>query len=408
MVNRRFTPYIIAICIIAFVSGGYLVLTIYHNHVEFEAFIQESEALNLSLNAGDKHRSSSVGNLPSTNRHTGIGHSPVHTSIESFGKRDIWQMPTNGDQLIETIPLSREDMVMQQVQTPDGKIHEVEVLRGWEYQDGDAISRSELDPYAPVVSGIIDAVEVPVGVDPFDYAKQAEKIFRARTLGISVAELEKRIANGEDAALRLKEDKLNIARVYGISMQEVEHKLAAGEFYIPSPNEEIPPTQKPAMSDKPPVRVRFLPDESETGQPPMPKWARDYSVLLSVGQHERIDSLRNGPAAPVSDAVPVVESDSDGASKENPSLRSDMPREPSDLSQGVKPAPQDRADLQKQFAPEGIEVELEGSVPPDSLEGMLSLPDPEDIVKGIKPKLTPNTDETLSPTPQKRNSRKSR
>ena len=388
MLNHRFTPYIVVVGLMLLLVAYFMGYQQYQKEVTFERFISDAEAFNRSV--VDEDRSEFVENVLSTDRQTGSGHLPAHILVESFSKDNIGQKPVKSGQLIETIPLSQDDMVMQQVRTPDGEIHEVEVLRGWEYQDDNVISRSELNPYEPVSLGIIGVVEVPPGVDPYEYSEQADKIFQARTLGISVEELEQRIAAGEGEALKEEADRLLLSRGLGISMEEVERLTAEGRLYNPGPGEEIPPTQKPAMSDKPIVDVRLLSEGRDAMHGQMPKWAQDYGALLSVGREKGIDSIRDDTAAP-SGSSSVQGVDADRGFNETRPIQAAAPRPPSDISSLIASSKPPRSEFgvesPKPSAPlsaEQIESQLKQQLSPEQFGKAQQLIDRYGTEEGLR------------------------
>ena len=152
---------------------------------------------------------------------------------------------------------------------------------------------------------------------------------------------------------------------YDISMAEVETQIAAGE--LPQPLSEsdkrmVDETEKkmeryrmlakrtPKRSDKPPVKVSFLPDEGEDTRP---GWRRKLERNAQHGSGEAVDSGEYSGEDIASERR--RSEDANGAS-----VPSDVPPSPSDLPDMVEstPSPQSVADLEKQLTPEGIEAEL--------------------------------------------------
>ena len=219
-----------------------------------------------------------------------------------------------------------------------------------QYEEGDAILRSELDPL------ILEALEQdqrPARVevagepipdeyyaieDPYERHKFIKKVMFSKQLKISMAELEAKIAKGEiDVSLSAREKEsvdTNEARK--------ERRRILKSF------------AKPVPSDKPPVKVRLLAD---TAQDALPGWIRKMECNSQLGN----DEIGSGAAHSATDRVDERAGHDDvrGAP-----VRSDLPHFPADLSRVVEPVPQDIADLQKRLTPEGVEAKLEQSVSP--------------------------------------------
>ena len=225
--------------------------------------------------------------------------------------------------------------VIQRVVTPDGKLHQVIVPRDAQYAEGDAISRSELDP--PILGEaaryqkswwarnklIIEGVdyyppeEYYSMADPYEREEYFNKFTWSIEHGISMAEVEKKVAQGE-LDFSLSED----------AKKHVDQRLAIVER-----SKMLAPGAPPPLSDKPPVKVSFLPDEGEFA---LPGWMRKQELqALNVGRSIRRQMggrtariLADGGEA----SGAIFDEGSLNGDASGASVRSDNPLSPSDLS----------------------------------------------------------------------------
>ena len=132
-----------------------------------------------------------------------------------------------------------------------------------------------------------------------------------------------------------------------LSLSETEKEMIDLQQAILERNRPFSPGSAP-LSDKPPVKVSFLPDGDD-----MPGWKRKYnprtgsSEVVSNGDYSATDPFSEGS----------INADASGAP-----VRSDSPPSPSDLPDMVEstPSPPSVEHLEKQLTPQGIEAELEG------------------------------------------------
>ena len=360
MLKSRFIPYIVGGCIIAFLSVSYVGYRTYQNHVEFKAFMSNGHPFNRSIEGGHVHSSNDHTHggeglpVPLNSNQTGeagqagSGHEHGHHLTPS----GEYVYEINGIPLYSDTPMSQEAIeqrewvrtgkmtpaveeqlrlteimreqykldVIQRVVTPDGTLHQVIVPRDAQYVEGDAISRSELDP--PILEDqkswwagtklIIEGVdyyppeEYYSIADPHEREEYFNKFTWAIGYGISMAEVEKKVAQGELDFSLSEEAKKHVDRQ--LAMVERSEMLALGA--------------PPPLSDKPPVKVSFLPDE---GVFALPGWIRkEESQSLNVGRSILADG---GEASGAIFDEGSLNGDASGAS-----VRSDNPLSPSDLS----------------------------------------------------------------------------
>ena len=181
MLNRRFSPYVIGVSIIALLSVTYFGYRAYRNHVEFKAFISKTEAFNRSLAGQSVHSSEAApevsagqsesalapqaGGVDSEHKHHlhpaegkyvyKIAGFSIHTE-EEMSQSDLeveeWFITGKKTPAVEAylkthqkeVRLDRHQ-IMQRVIGPDGTMYKVIVPIGQEYDEGDAILRSELE-----------------------------------------------------------------------------------------------------------------------------------------------------------------------------------------------------------------------------------------------------------------------
>ena len=100
-----------------------------------------------------------------------------------------------------------DDQVAQRVVTPDGQIHTVWVHQDYQYEEGDKIFQSQLQPPEEELlehaSIIIDDVEYDLPEeyysieDPYEREVYSKKFWWSVENGVSMAEVEKKIGKGE-------------------------------------------------------------------------------------------------------------------------------------------------------------------------------------------------------------------
>jgi hypothetical protein len=369
MLKSRFIPYIVGGCIVAFLSVSYVGYRTYQNHVEFKAFVSNAHPFNRSIEGGHVHSSNDHTHggeglpVPLNSNQTGeagqagSGHEHGHHLTPS----GEYVYEINGIPLYSDTPMSQEEIavmewvetgkmtpaveeqlrlteimreqfkldVIQRVVTPDGTLHQVIVPRDAQYAEGDAISRSELDP--PILEDqkswwagtklIIEGVdyyppeEYYSIADPYEREEYFNKFTWAIGYGISMAEVEKKVAQGE-LDFSLSED----------ARKHVDQSLAIVER-----SKMLGPGAPPPLSDKPPVKVSFLPDEGEFA---LPGWMRKQELqALNVGRSIRRQMggrtariLADGGEA----SGAIFDEGSLNGDASGASVRSDNPLSPSD------------------------------------------------------------------------------
>ncbi len=409
MFKRRFISYIIGGGIVTFLSVSYVGYRAYRNHVEFKGFMSNTQIFNRSVKGQQEHSSHDhtyhgeglpVASTPNQMKEAGwgeTGHGPEHHLISSGeygyeinGVPLYSNMPLNQEQLelrewIQTGKMtpavgeqfaSREELrtyVQQTVVTADGKLHTVIVPRDSQYEEGDAILQSELG--SPMVLTetqnpkrdarlIIDKVEYTFPdeyytiEDPYEREEYANKFSWSIKNGVSMGEVEKKIVQGE-LDFSLSED----AKKY-----VDEHEAMMERYKMLDPI-------APSLSDKPPVKVSFLPDKGENT---LPGWMRKEAGDRPSGSGE----TESGGAPPAADSVSEKGSNEDVSGAP---IRSDVPLSPSDQPDMLKPIfPQSVVDIEKQLTPEGIESELSEGLSPDRFDKMQQFIDQYGREEGLR------------------------
>lgn len=340
MFKRRFITYIIGGSIVAFLSVSYVGYRAYQNHVEFQAFMSNAQAFNRSVKGQQEHSSHDHTHhgegLPVTSKPDQIGeagwgeagHGPEHhlTSSGEYGYE------INGVPLYSSMPLSQEQLklrewiqtgkmtpaveeqfavreelltyVQQSVVTADGKLHTVIVPRDSQYEEGDAILQSELgspmvleDTQNPKRDArlIVDKVEYTFPdeyytiEDPYEREEYTNKFSWSIENSVSMDEVEKKVAKGE-LDFSLSED----------AKRHVDEHEAMMERY------KMLSFEPPPLSDKPPVKVAFLPDKGEDA---LPGWMRKEAgnrpsgsgEAAAGGAYSEIDTVSEGSIPPDTD-----------------------------------------------------------------------------------------------------------
>ena len=407
MFNRRFVSYLVVVGVIVLVSVCYIGYREYQKHVAFERFISAIQAFNSSVEHTETDRHL---HLADTHTHGGgkIDSSTVADTANPYfiGKRGdeyVYKVGAGDYGYIYTpVPFDREDIelqaweitgektpyveeflkkraenspykgqVVQRVVTPDGQLHKVIVPEDMQYREGDAILRSELDPLileafeqdqrpAPVeVAGEPVPDEYYAIEDPYERLEFVRKVMLSRISKTSLAEIEAKIAKGEiDVSLSAK------------AKENVDNNEAMKER-----GRMLLSFAKPAPSDKPPVKVSFLPDEGEDA---LPGWMRKMQGTLPSGSGETEFGGDYSTTDPFSEGS--INEDASGAP-----VRSDVPTSPSDLPDIVKPiSPQSVADLEKQLTTQGIEAELSKGLSPERFDKAQQLIDQSGTEEGLR------------------------
>ena len=246
--------------------------------------------------------------------------------------------------------------VVQRIVTPDGQLHNVIVPHDRQYEEGDTILRSELDP--PILEAFeqdhpparVEVAGEPVPdeyyaiTDLYERHEFIKKVMLTKRFGISMAELDAKVAVGE----------------LEVSLSAVERENVDKTEAMKQRKQMLLSFARPASSDKSPVKVRLLSDEGEDA---LPGWMRKLERNPRTGSGETIGSGEYSATDFVSEGDFPLDTDTAPVS-------SDVPRSPSDLSRVVEstPSAQSVADIEKQLTPEGIEAELSQGVSTDSFD----------------------------------------
>lgn len=234
MFNRRFTPYIIAATLIACLSALYLGYRAYQNHVEFETFISKSLTFQRPLNkesAFSKHtgrdnsmsaQTSSEGQVPNSiineisplSKPTRVRWAPPHLKSRELPEYMLQQLKTQ-----KSVTLTPENTVRQIVETPDGETHEVYVIQGMEFKEGDSITEADLTRPRPLSGPEIAQIEAEAL--RFRNSPPSDKIVHFR---------KSEVPEGE--SIEMYGFKRRIAELEGVSMDEVNRMIATGETKI--------------------------------------------------------------------------------------------------------------------------------------------------------------------------------
>ncbi len=411
MFNRRFIPYIILAGLILVLSACYISYRAYQKHLAFERFISDASSFNRSIEHNDKdrhvhptdthsHRQRDADSNPvppaaddianpffigkQGNEYVykvGVGdYGHIYTSEpfdRGFIEMQAWEITGEKTpyvekrlkELAENSPYKGQ--VVQRIVTPDGQLHNVIVPHDRQYEEGDAILRSELDP--PILEALeqdqpparVEVAGEPIPdeyyaiEDPYERHEFIDKVGLSKQLKISMVEIEAKIAKGEiDVSLSATQK------------ENVDNNLAMEER-----GRILNSFAKPVPSDKPPVKVRLL---SDTAEDALPGWMRKLGDTLPSGSSEAVPDGDYSATDPFSEGS--INEDASGAP-----VRSDVPVSPSDLPDIVKPiSPQSVADIEKQLTPQGIEAELSEGLSPERFDKAQQLIDQYGTEEGLR------------------------
>lgn len=417
MFDRRFIPYTVGIIIVALVSVSYVGYRAYQNHVAFKAFMSNAQAFNRSAelphnhsshdhtdhsaeekvashpdstgakrqpNSSDKHPYQ-IGRTPSGDYAYNIaGHR--YTSKEPMSQRAIeieeWvltgKMTTGVEETMQMAEMLREMSdaeVIQTVVTPDGQLHHVIVPRYAQYEEGDAILQSELDPpdieWAALsqkpwlnnrveIDGVWhDPPEEYYSIEePYEREAYMNKFTWSIQHSISMAEVEKKIAQGELPQPLSESDKRIID----------EDQIILTRRMMLSPG-------APTLSNNPPVKVSFLPDDREDA---LPGWRRKRLPKEIEKGDKGNTSVDTNPPTGQNNAL---------SPKALPGMVDPKPLSPSEqgLEESKTPnLPKNIKDLQKQFTQEGFEAELSEGLESDPVNKAQQLIDQFGSEEGLR------------------------
>lgn len=191
MLSHRFTPYFVGAFIVAFFSIGYVALRAYQNHVEFLELISESKAQH-GIEKKHSHDSHNHEKNAGTNSDL-FDRPPVKVQ---YMDANITRDTPHGSGIVTR--LNDAPLVPQLVTTPDGKTQVIYTHPDQPIKEGDVIpsletygSSADLNHFAPIA---ISSEDVPEGEDIDTYHV---KLLLAQEEGISIEELNRRIAKGQ-------------------------------------------------------------------------------------------------------------------------------------------------------------------------------------------------------------------
>lgn len=388
MFSRRSIPYIAAIGTAFLITVSYVGFRVYQSYVEFQTFMSEVQAFN------HRHRV----HLNERRTHQKRDDSRSHFNETAFRSASASSFPDHqqsGDDRISSAKLSRSDMmemfmewietgkmsdrmelyikeaqannpflgkVVQRVVSPHGQIHTLLVPEGYEYQEGDVVLRSELDPPMQVFSFGGDKMKLTLhGVehevhgynsiaDPYEREVYFNKFTWSIQNGVSMVDVEKKAAAGE-LDFSLSND-----------MREYVDRLEAQRERAQWVKDQF---AKPLPPDSPPVKVRFLKDE---GDDALPGWLRK----MEINRVSKSGEVASSGTYSVADSASTESSPLDtkkGAARNNKHL---SPADPLD------------AELEKQLTPVGIEAELSPPVSADRLSKAQRLIEQYGIEDGLQ------------------------
>ena len=303
MVNRCFVPYIIGTFIVVILAVSFIVTRAYQRHVEMDA--AHAEAPNRSVKErhvlepheremrhGHSHDEDAQNKSFEPGPYIDIAPSEEEDQENKKNKEFLELMewiqtgkltPYVAQELKRRAEWRRENDfildVIQRVVTPDGSLHQVVVPRFQQYEEGDAILKSELvdDEYLKDYYGsgeekemtkgdavIVNNVTYPMPDEyyaiesPYEQLEYVNKFMATIELGISMAEVEQKVASGKlDVSLDESEKEM---------LDRKEARLKRRNLL------DLGHPKMPPLSDTPPVKVSFLADEGENTKP---EWSRE-------------------------------------------------------------------------------------------------------------------------------------
>ena len=413
MLKGRFMSYIVGGCGVVLLGMAYLSYVSYKADQNHQEWIAEMTAFQRSIEGGHDHSShphihhgeeESIAARTETTAHEQnnpafVGMTPDgEYSYDIAGLRYISEAPMSQREIDvnkylltgEMTPLvslairetqeSRdmlfEGKVIQTVLGPDGQRHQVLVPRWKQHEEGDMILKSEINnplleraansetrtPRRRIITEEGAVHHLPAEYyaieDPYEQEEYFKKFDQSIQLGTSIAGIEKMIAAGK----------------LDLSLTETEKEMVDQQLAILERRRRLSLGPAPPLSDKPPVKVNFLPDGDD-----MSGWLRKHNTRAESSKAVS-DGNYSAAAAPFSEGS--INEDASGAP-----ARSDVPVSPSDLSNMVKPAPpaQSVADIEKQLTPQGIEAELSEGLSPERFDKAQRLFDQYSIrAKGLR------------------------
>ena len=391
MFKHQSRLYIILGCIIALLSVSYVGYRAYQNHIESSA-----QAFNRSVEGqhdrssydhthhGEGSPAASIPNQIGETEHQHEHHETLDgeyryeiNGVPLYTKRALSQEQIELHEWIATGKMSPavkdlfnsrseyvRNNVRQRIIAPDGNLYMVSVPRDWQYEEGDQILQSELisqdffaeeEPWRGAVMNI-QGVEYPFPEeyysieDPYERDEYSNKFAYSIKNKVSMVEIEKKVAKGE----------------LDFSLSEEAKRYADASKTKRERARRLTPNLPP-VSDLPPVKVSFLPDDEARRPGWMQKQELNAWQSILAGEEEGSREIFDGGN---------INEDASGSP-----VRSDVPTSPSDLSDMVKPTPSPSsvADIEKQLTPQGIE-----GVSPDRFDKAQQLIDEYGTEEGLR------------------------
>ena len=427
MLKHRFMPYIILGCVLVLFGVAYLSYVNYQADQNHKEWVAEMTALQGSIEG--RHDHSSRPHVHHGEEESGAVRieTPEHqkgtTAFVGMTAEDQYSYDIAGRRYISDQPMSQRDidvnkyfltgemtplveqairdaqddtlrgpdgqvieaemnMVVQTVLGPDGQLHQVISSRYQQYEEGDAILKSEINspllkmaatsdsrtPRRRILTDDGEVHHLPAEYyaieDPYEQEEYFKKFDQSIQLGTSIAGIEKMITAGK----------------LDLSLTETEKETVDQQLAIYERRRPFLPKTLPLL-DKPPVKVSFLPDDDPYD---VPGWRRKSGVIYGPSGEVIYRAAGNGEA--VSDGNYSEADTFSGRSinEDAPPVRSDVPVSPSDLPDIVKPiSPQSAADIEKQSTPARIEAELGEGLSPDRFDKVQQLIDQYGTEEGL-------------------------
>ena len=321
MFDHRFTPYLVVAGLIALISVCYIGYREYQKHTKFEAFMSKVQSpLDNDANPPEQmatlSQGTDTGAPVSTARHRiDASVPPIQVGIISKEDEETAFEPIDWSKVSPELRAKWEHfdpgpMILQRIQTPNGKVHFIELPAGIDYSEVDITVSEEMARQSTLPpTGSFDEIvsvkksDIPEGEDVEEY------IYKKRW-----------------------------ALFLGVSVEEVGKQIERGH---------LPP--RPFITER--TSAIEFPIEALIGDDDQPRNSGSVDNSLLSGEHRAETPVSVGGDAEDVRGAPV---------------RSDMPQE-------IKPALQDMVDLEKQLTPEGVKAQLEQSVSPDRFDEMQRL-----------------------------------
>jgi len=257
--------------------------------------------------------------------------------------------------------------VVQRVVTPDGQLHNVIVPSFSMYEEGDVILESEIKSARHLLEGPSEPKRLSLNIGGVDYpmpeeyytiedryAREVyfEKFRVSIERGISMEEVDKQIEAGEISLAKLSD-------LAQHSIEQLDKQMERAKMLLP---------EMPILSDKPPVKVNFLPDE---GKDALPGWRRKMQSPFPSKDLGEAYSEADAVSERIIDEA-VVDSDVPFSPSELPGKSESTPSSPS------------VSDLEKQLVPVEIEAELTEGLSPERFDKAQQLIDQYGAEEGLR------------------------